>query len=194
MPTIDPAQLDLFLLEDLIWIVTAPVGVPNYDFPFHTFFACRHPWHRPAHITAIGRFGVTNDYAELYTQLAATGVTLIHSPQQYARASELPQWYPLLSDLTPRSVWFDQPPPVTAIEEHFAWPIFLKGSRQTSRHRAALAIIRSPQDYAAALEHYQRDRILRRQPVVCQELIPLRPVSSPASVTIPPSFEFRTFW
>ena len=120
--------------------------------------------------------------------------TLIHSPEQYIRASELPQWYPLLSDLTPRSVWFDHPPTVADIEQHFSWPIFLKGSRQTSKHRADLSIIRSPRDYALAMEHYQRDPILHWQPVVCRELIPLRPVSASATDTIPPAFEFRTFW
>lgn len=60
MPRIDPAQLDLFLLEDVVWIATAPVGVPSYDFAFRSFFACRHPWRRPTPIITVGRFGVTD--------------------------------------------------------------------------------------------------------------------------------------
>jgi hypothetical protein len=194
MPRIDPAQLDLFLLEDALWVASTPVGVPNYDFPFRSFFACRHPWYRPTPLTAVGRFGVTDNYADLYQQLAASGVLLIHTPDQYQLATELPHWYPLLSDLTPRSVWFDQPPTIAEIEQQFAWPIFLKGSRQTSRHKAALSILHSPEDYVRAIEEYQHNPILHWQAVVCREFIRLRPVPAPPADTISPAFEFRTFW
>lgn len=194
MPHIDPAQLDLLLLEDTLWITTAPVGIPHYDFPFHSFFACRHPWHRPSPVVAVGRFGVTENYSDLYQQLAADGILLIHTPDQYALASELPRWYPALSDLTPRSMWFAQPPSVAEIEHSFTWPIFLKGSRQTSRHKAALSILHSPQEYLAAIAEYQRNPILHWQAVVCRELIALRSVPAPLTDTIPPAFEFRTFW
>lgn len=90
MPRIDPTQLDFFLLEDTIWIAATPIGVPNYDFLFQRFFACRRPWHRPTPLIAIGRFGVTDNYADLYQQLAARGVMLIHTPKQYQLTSELP--------------------------------------------------------------------------------------------------------
>ena len=194
MPRIDPVQLDLFLLEDTLWIATAPVRVPSYDFPFQNFFACRHPWYRPTSLTAIGRFGVTDNYADLYQHLATTGIMLIHTPDQYRLTTELPHWYPLLSDLTPRSIWFEQPPTVPEIEQQFTWPIFLKGSRQTSKHKAALSILHSPNDYVHAIEQYQHNPILQLQALVCREFIPLRPVAAPQSDTIPPAFEFRTFW
>ncbi|KAB8145597.1 DUF4343 domain-containing protein [Chloroflexia bacterium SDU3-3] len=194
MPHINPAQLDIFLLEEVLWIASCPIGVPSYDFSFEHLFAVRHPLYRPAPLTAVGRFGATENYAELYQQLAESGVALIHTPEQYGLASELTHWYPLLADLTPRSVWFEQPPSAAEVEQHFSWPIFLKGSRQTSRHRAALSILRSPQDYTRAMEEYRRNPILHWQAVVCRELVPLRPVPAPESDTIPPAFEFRTFW
>jgi hypothetical protein len=194
MAQIDPDQLDCFLLEDAVWIAAAQVGLPHYDFAFERFFACRRPLYRPQPVTAVGRFGVTADYAELHRRLAEGGVALVHTPEQYLLASELPRWYPLLSDLTPRSVWFEGPPPAEEIERHFAWPVFLKGSRQTSRHRAALSILRSPGDYARAAEEYRRSPLLSAQALVCREFVPLRPVPAPPSETIPPAFEFRTFW
>ena len=40
----------------------------------------------------------------------AEGVRLAHSSAEHLRYSTLPGWYPLLPDLTPRSVWFDRPP------------------------------------------------------------------------------------
>lgn len=194
MPNVSPELIDIVLLEDTVWIATCPIDAPRYDFSFHTYFACRHRSYRSERITAVGRFGVTDDYAELGRQLAEIGVDLVHSTEQHALASELTEWYPLLADLTPRSVWFEEPPSVAEIEEHFTWPIFLKGSRQTSRHQAALSILRSPDEYLAAMEVYRRNPVLYRQAVVCRELVPLRPVAAPPSALIPPSFEFRTFW
>ncbi|GAB4190861.1 MAG: hypothetical protein OHK0022_04060 [Roseiflexaceae bacterium] len=194
MPQISPTELDLFLLEDAVWIAAAPTGVASYDLTFATFFACRRPWQRPAQVTAIGRFGVADNYAELHGLLAADGIALVHTPEQHELAAELPRWYPLLADLTPRSLWFDEPPPAAEIERHFAWPVFLKGSRQTSRHRAALSIIASAEQYERAAAEYRAIPRMRRQALVCRELAALRRIPAPPSDTIPPAFEFRSFW
>lgn len=208
MARIDPEKLDVFLLEQAVWIAHAPVGVPNYDFPFGNIFACRRPYERPTPLTAVGRFGVTDDYADLYHQLAGCGIELIHTPDQYRLATELPYWYPLIEDLTPRSVWFEKLPPVDEIEGKFSWPVFLKGGRQTSKHAAALSILQSPEDYGRASEAYRRDPVLHWQTAVCREFVPLRPAPSQGRTcaaealhmaaslpeNIPPSFEFRTFW
>ena len=194
MPQVDPQKLEFLLVEDTLWLATQTVGVSVYDFAFETFFSCRHPLYRPNRIQAVGRFGVTEKYKELYTALLSEGVELIHSPSQYALASELTQWYPLLSDLTPRSHWFATPPTAQEIEKHFTWPIFVKGSRQTSRHKAALSILRTRAQYAAAIKEYRSNPILHWQALVCREYIPLRKVPAPESDTIPASFEFRTFW
>ncbi|MEW6210234.1 MAG: ATP-grasp domain-containing protein [Acidobacteriota bacterium] len=191
---VDIDKLDVFLLEDLIWVATAPVGLPSYDFSFSTYFACRHPWHRPEQITTVARFGVTTKYEELYNALLDFGIRLLHSPEQYLLASELPRWYPLLSDLTPRSVWFDQPLSASEIEGLFSWPIFIKGSRQTSRHQSSLAIVSSSDEYERVIEHFRNDPILHWQQIVCREYIALRPVPAPVTDKIPPAFEFRTFW
>ncbi len=75
------------------------VDLPSYDFSLSQFFACRRPWNRPEQITAIGRFGAATNYDELYQQLAADGIFLVHSPEQHLLASELPRWYPLLEGL-----------------------------------------------------------------------------------------------
>ncbi|HEU4327251.1 MAG TPA: ATP-grasp domain-containing protein [Roseiflexaceae bacterium] len=194
MPHIAPADLELLLLEDTVWIATAPTGVASYDLPFSTFFACRHPWQRPTEVAAIGRFGVADNYSELYRLLAADGVALIHTPEQHDLAAELPRWYPLLADLTPRSLWFDEPPPAAVIERHFAWPVFLKGSRQTSRHRAAFSIVTSAEQYERVAAEYRATPRMRRQALVCRELAALRPIPAPPGDTIPPAFEFRSFW
>jgi hypothetical protein len=130
----------------------------------------------------------------LYDKLAANGISLIHSPAQNLLASELPRWYPLLAGLTPKSLWFQEPPDFELLEQTLGLPLFLKGSRQTSRHRAALSIIRSAEDYDRAIAIYKTDPMLHWQDLVCREFIKLRPVHAAPSEKIPASFEFRSFW
>ena len=192
--TLDTAQLDVFLLEDAVWIAAAEVGLPSYDFQFDLYFACRRPWQRPDSINAVGRVGVKADYPELYSRLDSQGIRLINSPEQHQLASESTEWYPRLSDLTPRSLWFDEPPHSSEITRHFDWPVFLKGSRQTSRHKAELSVIGSPTEYDRAVALYKQDAILRWQPLVCREYINLRPVDGCTGDKVPAAFEFRTFW
>jgi ATP-grasp domain, R2K clade family 3 len=194
MPRIDRSNLDLILLEDAVWILVGEVGLPSYDFNISQFFSCRRPWQRPAQITAIGRFGAISNYDELYAQLAAEGIYLIHSPEQYLLASELTHWYPLLEGLTPKSCWFSEPPSFESIQQILGLPLFLKGSRQTSRHRAALSIIHSAAEYDRAIAIYAEDPILQWQDLVCREFIKLRPVPATPTEKIPASFEFRSFW
>lgn len=194
MVCVNPDDLDLVLLEEKVWVLVGEVDLPSYDFSLPHFFACRRPWHRTEPISAIGRFGAIADYDQVYRQLAADGINLIHSPEQHLLASELPHWYPLLADLTPKSVWFSKPPDVSVLEQAIGLPLFLKGSRQTHRHQAALSIIRSPKDYYRAVEFFEQDPILQWQDFVCRELIQLRPVAAAPTEKIPASFEFRSFW
>lgn len=194
MSNVDPANFDLIWVEETVWVLGGAVDLPSYDFSLAQFFACRRPWYRPEQIEAIGRFGAATHYDQVYQKLAADGIVLIHSPEQHLLASELPRWYPLLAGLTPKSLWFKEPPDISVLEETMGLPFFLKGSRQTSRHQAALSIIHSAEEYYRALKVYQADPILRWQDLVCRQFVPLWAVPSEPTEKIPPSFEFRTFW
>jgi ATP-grasp domain, R2K clade family 3 len=194
MPRVNLENLDLILLEEAVWVLIGEVDLPSYDFSLSQFFACRRPWQRSEKVIAIGRFGAATNYDEIYQQLAADGVFLVHSPEQHLLASELPRWYPLLEGLTPKSLWFSEPPDIAVLQQAIGLPFFLKGSRQTSRHRAALSIIHSAEEYYRALKMYREDPILQWQDLVCREFVPLRPVPSEVTEKIPASFEFRSFW
>lgn len=124
-------------VEDILWVLHAPTGLRVYDFDFNLFLTCKHPWRRPKTIHAVARTGVYEDYETRYNELEHDGVILIHSPEDHLQCSELPQWYPLLADLTPKSIWFDQIPSPAEVGDAIGWPMFLKGQRQTSRHKRA---------------------------------------------------------
>ncbi|WP_233592035.1 ATP-grasp domain-containing protein [Corallococcus sp. AB011P] len=187
---------DLLKVEDRLWLLTAATGKGVYDFAFDRFFACRRPYVLPDEsLEVVARAGAWPDYAERYRELEAQGVRLVHSPEQHLLATELPHWYPLLEDLTPRSLWFDTPPDARTVEAQLGWPVFLKGARQTSRHRRSLSIIEGPEAFRHAMDAYAQDDILHWQQVVCRELRPLRRVDDTQGAdALPRSFEFRTFW
>ena len=184
----------LLFLDQNTWVLSARTGIPIYDFDFRAFFPSTSPCQRNAEITAVSRTGAIEDYDATYAELLAEGIRLIHSPEVHYRASRLPDWYPLIRDVTPRSRWFSEIPTPQEVEQEFTWPVFVKGDRQTSRHQRSLAIIHTPDQFLAAMEAYRDDSILRWQQVVVREFVPLRLVDDADQNRIPSSFEFRTFW
>jgi hypothetical protein len=185
---------ELLLVDESLWLLKSETGLAAYDFPIDRFFPCQHPWQRPQEIEVVARIGAFEDYAALYDELLRSGIRLVHTPEEHLRCSDLSYWYPLIDDLTPRSIWFDEPPESDEVGRTLGWPVFVKGARQTSRHRRSLSIIDGPDAFSAAMAAYQNDPILRWQRVVCREFVPLRLVEDQTSDRIPSSFEFRTFW
>lgn len=189
-----PESIDVFQIEDAVWIAESKIRSPNYDFAFEQLMACRRSRLGQDEVVAVGRFGAVLDYDLLYAGLRELGVRLVHSPEQHAMCSELPKWYPLLEGLTPKSWWFDKAPDADTAGELAGWPLFLKGSRQTSKHQAKLSIIHGPDEYREAVAAFAQDRILHWQQVVIRRLERLRPIQADMGQRIPASFEFRSFW
>lgn len=188
------SRSELLFIDDSIWVLQTLTGIAAYDFDFRPVFACRTPWRRPAPLNAVARLGPIVEYGELWRVASGQGIKLIHTPDEHCRASLLSEWYPLLSDLTPRSRVFANSPSVDEVEAEFGWPLFMKGDRQTSRHRRALSIVSGRDEFIVAVQSAGRDSILRWQPLAFREFVPLRRVEDELPERIPSSFEFRTFW
>lgn len=187
-------KYSLINVEDCLWVLSNPIGLPVYDFKFEDHFRCKHPIYVDSEINSIARLGATNDYQARYEFFSELGIKLIHTPIEYELSSKLPKWYPLISDLTPKSICFDVFPSVQEIENNFSWPIFIKGERQTNRHDRSKSIIESPAQLLALKEVWKNDEILFWQKIVCREFINLKKVAVDHKIALPKSFEFRTFW
>ncbi len=182
-----------FTIDDELGFLEKRTGVAVYDFAFEQFFSCKHPL-EPAAIPTVARVGAPKDYAEWHSILNELGITLIHTPEEQLRCTTLAKWYPLIKELTPRSELFENFPSIATIEACFDYPFFMKGSRQTNRHQAALSVIRDRAQLENALAVYRSDPVLHWQEVVCRELMSLRPITGGVEGKVPASFEFRTFW
>ncbi len=191
---LDTRGLDHFLLEDTCWIASRDVDVGAYDFEFQAWFDCKRPYLRPDSATTFLRVGAVANYPSAFSEFLKIGIRPINSPDEHARSSELPVWYPLIKDLTPRSVWFDELPSSEEVGDLVGWPAFIKGARQTNRHDSSLSVARSPGDFDAIASRWDRDPVLGWQQMVARQLVPLRAVVGTVGAKVRPSFEFRTFW
>lgn len=194
MTVLQTENLDLSLVEEMIWVLSKEIGAPSYDFDFHRHFRCHHPQDLPERCIAVSRAGPRAHYQAFYDSLLMDGVQLIHDPDTHLLCSELPHWYPLIKHVTPRSLWFDEIPDVETVTAHFEWPIFVRGSEKSRRHSKRLSIIDGPDDYKHMRQIFTQDRVLQYQQLVCREFVPLRKVADVDGDLIPASFEFRTFW
>lgn len=185
---------DRFIVDERVWIITKPTGVAGYDFDFRQYLNCRTPYVAAGRLPGLLRIGAVADYAEWFQRCSDQGIELVQTPQQHDLCSLLPQWYPLIEQHTPRSRWFAELPRYQDVEALFDYPVFVKGSRQTSKHQAALSIVRSRADLERVINAFASDRILHWQDFVCREYVALRSVKGGAGPEISPSFEFRTFW
>jgi len=181
-------------LEDRLLVISQKVGASVYDFDFDLNFSCTHPSQFRENELCILRIGPLARYEQEYVEKASWGLRMVNSPQEHFRASELEGWYPLISDLTPTTRIFDTLPSAAEIESEFEWPVFVKGSRQTSKHNPNLSIAKNAADYVRLCDGYRRDPILHWQRPVVRQFVDLDPISGDVPNKVRPSREFRTFW
>lgn len=186
--------MNLARVEGRLFVISAPVGVDAYDFDFDLHFRCEHPFRLEREEPCVLRVGAIADYAAEFRERLEMSLRLVNTPDEHLRASELEHWYPLIPDLTPRSKVFEALPTVAQVEAAFDWPVFVKGSRQTSRHHAQLSVISNADEYDLLLDRYAKDDILRWQKPVVREFVPLMAVAGNVPCQVRPSLELRSFW
>lgn len=184
---------DFFILEDTIPLMVKTVGVRVYDFNFRHYFPTQSLLSSPTK-AVVARIGPFLDYSLACDSLLATGIKLIHTSEQHDRCSRLPHWYPLLSDLTPKSKVYESLPTVEDIEREFSWPVFVKGERQTNQHKRSLSIIENAASFEYLLEQWQQNTMLHWQKLVCREYVPLQLIEPATGDRLPSSCEFRLFY
>jgi hypothetical protein len=190
----DIRKIDVFHLEESVWVATKKVGVSAYDFTFEPLFHCRRPYELPSRVQLICRIGAFDDYEKAYSVFEENGFKLVNTLGEHFRASELSQWYPLIEKYTPRSKWYDEIPEVAEIEQEFSYPVFIKGSRQTAKHKESLSVANNREQCLSILKEYKLNTILHWQQLVCREFVKLLPVEATKTEKVTPSFEFRSFW
>lgn len=114
---------------------------------------------------------------------------------EHLRCSTIEEWYPLLKDKTPFTKIYDEMPQVEELLNDFSFPVFIKGNRQTNRHKKSQCIIESVDQYNALREEWKHDSILSWQKVAVREYVPLQVIDADSYPDmVPISYEFRFFY
>jgi len=127
--------------------------------------------------------------------LEEMGMKLLVHEAEHLRCSTIEKWYPALKSRTPFTKVYDELPDAEEILKDFSFPVFIKGNRQTNRHKRSQCIIESIEQYEALREEWKSDSILSWQKVAVKEYVPLLVIDSESFPDqVPVSFEFRFFY
>lgn len=142
-------------------------------------------------------------YRLLYQALAAKNIVLITDPDAYMLTHELPGWYPLLADQTPRSVWLpwqgrlDIAAIMQLLEQFGDRPLILKDYVKSRKHEWFEACFIPAASDAAAVERVTRRFLEGVEPsggLVYREYVALQPIGSHPRSGMPLTEEYRLFF
>jgi hypothetical protein len=114
----------------------------------------------PADATVVyrGWMLAAGEYGRLATAVAAAGATMLTSPEAYLAAHHLPNWYPLIADLTTETRVL---PPTAAFEVELraiGWDAFFVKDYVKSLKTARGSIVRDPSEVTAVVREMERFR------------------------------------
>ena len=184
---------DFFTIGNIA-ILKKDTGNDVYDFNFRNNFDCKSIVSE-VDVPVLLHIGAIEDYAGIEVDLEELGMKLLVHEEEHLRCSTIENWYPALKDRTPFTKIYDELPDGQEILKDFSFPIFIKGNRQTNRHRRSQCIIENLEQYNALRDEWKYDSILSWQKVAVREYVPLLEIDSESYPDqVPASYEFRFFY
>jgi ATP-grasp domain, R2K clade family 3 len=144
-----------------------------------------------------------HQYRQLYDALAKRNIRLINDPDQYRHCHYLPESYPIIERLTPRSVWITGDLGINRIMEALApfgdRPVMIKDFVKSRKHEWADAcFIPSAPDRDAVERVVSRFLELQgddlNEGLVFREFVEFQPVGVHPKSGMPLTEEYRIFW
>ncbi len=144
-----------------------------------------------------------HQYRKLYEALSAKNIRLINDPEQYRHAHYLPENYPVIRGLTPRSAWLKGNLGMDRIMEALApfgdVPVVVKNLVKSRKHEWAEAcFIPSASDRGAVERVVTRFLGLQgddlNEGLVFREFVEFEPVGVHPRSGMPLTEEYRAFW
>jgi hypothetical protein len=142
-------------------------------------------------------------YHVLYDALASRNIRLVNDPDQYRHCHYLPESYPIIERLTPRSVWITGDLSIDRIMETLIplgdQPVIIKDFVKSRKHEWADAcFIPSAADRVAVERVVSRFLKLQgddlNEGLVFREFVEFRPVGVHPKSGVPLTEEYRIFW
>lgn len=184
---------DFFTINN-IGILQRKTGNDVYDFDFRNNFECKSVLAEIEQPILL-HIGAVEDYAGIEAELKQMGMHLLLSEHEHLCCSTIEKWYPVLEDHTPYTKIYDELPSIDELLKSFSFPVFIKGNRQTNRHKKAQCIIENSEAYEKLKAEWKKDKILSWQKVAIREYVPLKIIDATSYPDmVPISYEFRFFY
>lgn len=184
---------DFFTIGNIA-VLQRNTGNNVYDFNFRNIFDCRSVVSE-VEVPVLLHIGAIEDYGAVEAALNELGMNLLVKEAEHLRCSTVEKWYPVLKDKTPFTKIYNELPAAEEIQKDFTFPVFIKGNRQTNRHKRSQCIIENKEQYDALREGWKSDSILSWQKVAVREYVPLLKIDSETFPDqVPISYEFRFFY
>lgn len=184
---------DFFTIGNIA-ILYRQTGNDVYDFNFRNNYECRSIVSE-VEAPVLLHIGAVENYADIEAMFEEFGMKLLISEAEHLRCSTIEKWYPVLKDKTPFTKIYDEIPPLDELLQEFSFPVFIKGNRQTNRHKKSQCIIESADQYEYLQKEWNNDSILSWQRVAVREYVPLHVIDKDSYPDmVPISYEFRFFY
>ncbi|MGI6326783.1 MAG: ATP-grasp domain-containing protein [Saccharofermentanales bacterium] len=184
---------DFFTIANMAFLINK-TGNGSYDFDFRNHFECRSVY-TTIETPVLLRIGPIKDYRGIEVALGKKGMKLLVSEEEHLICSTIEHWYPILKEKTPYTKIYEKLPKLDELLLNFSFPVFVKGNRQTNRHKKSQCIIENINQYEKLFEVWNEDSILSRQKVAVREYVPLQVIDQESfPEMVPISYEFRFFY
>ena len=185
---------DDFFTINRIAILYRKTGNDVYDFNFRNHFECKSIM-TETDAPVLLHIGAVEDYAGVSSAINEIGMNLLVSEDEHLKCSTIERWYPILKEKTPFTRIYDKLPSLDELQRDFTFPVFIKGNRQTNRHRKSQCIIENAVSYGKLCDEWVGDEVLSWQKVAIREYVPLMTIDDTSYPDmVPISYEFRFFY
>jgi hypothetical protein len=132
-------------------------------------------------------------YEAIYLAAQQKNIFLVNNPEQHRRAMEFDQFYPMLHDLTAKSLIIQDLAQLSDVEAKLHFPVFVKGAVKSNKEGGWNAVVANNLEelYSLATTILQSS-YRSRDKVIVRELLKLKTVASD-SKAFPISHEYRAF-
>lgn len=184
---------DFFQIGNIA-ILQKKTGNDVYDFDFRNNFECKSVISE-IDVPILLHIGAVEDYEKLEEMIESMGMKLLVHNAEHLHCSTIEKWYPALKGKTPYTEVYDELPSVDKLLETFSFPVFIKGNRQTNRHKKSQCIIENEDEYERLRTEWHKDSVLSWQKVAVREYVPLKTIDETSFPNmVPISYEFRFFF
>jgi ATP-grasp domain, R2K clade family 3 len=141
----------------------------------------------------IGYIPSPERYAQVYEVASRKGILLLNTPAQYRRAMEFDQFYPIIHDLTPRSLIVSDLADVSGAAQDIGYPVFVKGAIKSNKEQGWDACVAQDEAHLHRIAQDLFDRPGRsRGHVILRELVKLQKMRTTYD-QFPLGREYRVF-